>query len=95
MTIKLNRAANQVISKKIWRDKQILRIQEDLNALEDTARDNWNTVGYINRDVLYLAHDYIKSHLNQRDKRVAALKHRIQEIDNLLDERASFSGCLR
>ena len=95
MRIKLNRSANQVIKKKIWRDKQIRDIYADLNSLEDTARDNWTAVGYINRDILYLAHAYIKKHMNIKDKRVVALKDRIQEIDMLLDERASFSSCLR
>ena len=95
MRIKLNRSANQVIRKKIWRDKQIKGIVSDLSELEDTIRDNWTTVGYINRGILYLAHAYIKKHMNLRDKRVAALESWIQELDKLLDERASFSSCLR
>ena len=95
MRIKLNRSANQVIRKKIWRDKQIKGIVSDLSELEDTIRDNWDTIGYINRETLYSAHDYIEKYLNNRDKRVAALKDWIQEIDSLADERASFSSCLR
>ena len=95
MRIKLNRAANLVIRKKVWRDKQIKAIVSDLNKLEDTIRDNWDTIGYVGREVLYSAHDYIEKHLNNRDKRVVALKDWIQEISNLADERASFSSCLR
>ena len=95
MRIKLNRSANQVIKKKIWRDKQLKAIEADLNNLEEIVRDNWTTVGYINRGILYLAHAYIKKHMNLRDKRVAALENWIQELDKLLDERASFSSCLR
>ena len=95
MRIKLNRAANQVIKQKVWRDKQIKAIEADLNNLEDTIRDNWDTIGYVGREVLYSAHDYIKKHMNLRDKRVAALENWIQELDELLDERASFSSCLR
>ena len=52
MRIKLNRAANLVIRKKVWRDKQIKGIVSDLSELEDTIRDNWTTVGYINRGIL-------------------------------------------
>ena len=95
MRIKLNRAANLVIRKKVWRDKQIKAIEADLNRLEDTIRDNWDTIGYVGREVLYSAHDYIEKYLNNRDKRVVALKDWIQEIDNLADERSAFSSCLR
>ena len=95
MRIKLNRSANQVIKKKIWRDKQLKAIEADLNNLEEIIRDNWDTVGYINREALYSAHDYIEKYLNNRDKRVVALKDWIQEINILADERASFSSCLR
>ena len=95
MRIKLNRSANQVIRKKVWRDKQLKAIEADLNRLEDTIRDNWDTIGYVGREVLYSAHDYIEKYLNNRDKRVVALKDWIQEINNLADERASFSSCLR
>ena len=95
MRIKLNRAARKIMEKKIWRDKQIKGIVSDLSELEDTIRDNWTTVGYVNRGILYLAHAYIKKHMNLRDKRVAALENWIQELDKLLDERASFSSCLR
>ena len=95
MRIKLNRAANLVIRKKVWRDKQIKGIEADLNMLEDTIRDNWDTIGHINRGVLYSANDYIEKYLNNRDKRVVALRDWIQEINKLADERASFSSCLR
>ena len=95
MRIKLNRAARKIMKKKIWRDTQIKAIEADLNNLEEIIRDNWTTVGYINRGILYLAHAYIKKHMNLRDKRVAALENWIQEPDKLLDERASFSSCLR
>ena len=95
MRIKLNRSANQVIKKKVWRDKQLKAIEADLNNLEEIIRDNWTTIGYINRGILYLAHAYIKKHMNLRDKRVAALENWIQELDKLLDERTSFSSCLR
>ena len=95
MRIKLNRAANLVIRKKVWRDKQIKAIVADLNRLEDTIRNNWDTIGYIDREVLYLAHDYIEKYLNKRDKKIISLKDWIQEIDNLADERTSFSSCLR
>ena len=95
MRIKLNRAANQVIKQKVWRDNQIKAIEADLNNLEDTIRDNWDTIGYVGREVLYSAHDYVEKYLNKRDKRVATLKDRIQELNELLDERASFSSCLR
>ena len=95
MRIKLNRAANQVIKKKIWRDKQIKNITTDLNRLEDTIRDNWDTIGHINRGVLYSSNDYIDKYLNKRDKKIISLKDWIQEINNLADERASFSSCLR
>lgn len=94
MRIKLNRSANQVIKKKVWRDKQLKAIEADLNNLEEIIRDNWTTIGYIDREVLYTAHDYINKHLNS-DKRALALKDWIQELDELLDERASFSSCLR
>ena len=95
MRIKLNRAANLVIRKKVWRDKQIRNISSDLSRLEDTIRANWESVGYINRDILHLADEYIEKNLNKKDKRVVALKEWIQEINNLADERASFSSCLR
>ena len=95
MRIKLNRAANQVIKKKIWRDNQIKNITTDLNTLEEIIRDNWDTIGYINREVLYSAHEYIDQYLRREDKRVIELIDWIQEIDNLADERASFSSCLR
>ena len=95
MRIKLNRSANQVIRKKVWRDKQIKAIETDLNNLEEIIRDNWETIGYLDRGVLYTAHDYIKKHMNLRDKRVAALENWIQELNDLADERASFSSCLR
>jgi hypothetical protein len=95
MRIKLNRSANQVIRKKIWRDKQIKGIVSDLSELEDTIRDNWTTVGYINTGVLDTVYVYINKYLNNRDKRVVALKDWIQEINILADERASFSSCLR
>ncbi len=88
------RAARKIMEKKIWRDTQIKNITTDLNRLEDTIRANWDTVGYVGRDVLHYAHDYINNHLNS-DKRALALKDWIQELDKLLDERASFSGCLR
>ena len=94
MKIKLNRAANQVIKKKVWRDKQVKAIEADLNFLEDNIRDNWDTIGY-NRDVLYTAHDYIEKHLNNRDKKIISLKDWIQELNDLADERTSFSSCLR
>ena len=89
------RAARKIMEKKIWRDTQIKNITTDLNRLEDTIRANWDTVGYINRGVLYSAHDYINKHMNLRDKRVIELKEWIQEINILADERASFAGCLR
>ena len=95
MRIKLNRAARKIMEKKIWRDNQIKAIEADLNNLEEIIRDNWETIGYLDRGVLYSAHDYIKKHMNLRDKRVAALENWIQELDKLLDERASFSSCLR
>mgnify|MGYP003621356984 CR=1 FL=1 len=95
MRIKLNRSANQVIKKKVWRDKQIKGIEADLSELEDTIRDNWDTIGYVGREVLYSAHDYIKKHMNLRDKRVAALENWRQELNDVADERASFSSCLR
>ena len=95
MRIKLNRSANQVIKKKVWRDKQIKGIESDLNRLEDTIRDNWDTVGYMGRDILHYAHDYIKKHMNLRDKKIISLKDWIQELNDLAEERASFSSCLR
>ena len=94
MRLKLNRSANLVIRKKIWRDKQLKAIEADLNNLEEIIRDNWDTIGYINRGVLYSAHEYINKHLNS-DKRALALKDWIQELNALADERASFSSCLR
>ena len=95
MKIKLNRAANQVIKKKVWRDKQVKAIEADLNFLEDNIRANWDTVGYIDREVLYSAHDYIDNYLNKRDKKIISLKNWIQELNDLADERTSFSSCLR
>ena len=95
MRIKLHRAARKIMEKKIWRDKQIKNITTDLNNLEEIIRDNWDTIGYVDRAVLYSAHDYIEKYLNKRDKRVVALKDWLQEIDNLADERTSFSSCLR
>ena len=89
------RAARKIIEKKIWRDKQLKAIVSDLSALEDTIRDNWETIGYLDRAVLYSAHDYIEKYLNNRDKRVIELLDWIQEINILADERASFSSCLR
>ena len=83
------------MKKKIWRDKQIRNISLDLGRLEDTVRNNWNTIGYINRDILYLADQFIEQKLNKRDKKIISLKDWIQEIDELLDERASFASCLR
>ena len=94
MRIKLNRAANQVIKQKVWRDKQLKAIEADLNNLEEIIRDNWDTIGYLDRAVLYSAHDYINKHLNS-DKRALALKDWIQELNDLADERTSFSSCLR
>ena len=94
MRLKLNRAARKIIEKKIWRDTQIKAIEADLDRLEETIRANWDTVGYVGRDVLHYAHDYINKHLNS-DKRALALKDWIQEINKLADERASFSSCLR
>ena len=95
MKIKLNRAANQVIKKKVWRDKQIRNITIDLSELEDTIRDNWDTIGYLDRGVLYTANDYIDNYLNKRDKKIISLKDWIQELNDLADERTSFSSCLR
>ena len=95
MRIKLHRAARKIIEKKIWRDKQIKGIEADLNNLEEIVRDNWTTIGYLDRGVLYSAHDYIKKHMNLRDKKIIFLKDWIQELDELLDERASLSSCLR
>ena len=89
------RAARKIMEKKIWRDNQIKAIEADLNRLEDTIRDNWDTIGYLDRGVLYSAHDYIEKHMNLRDKKIIFLKDWIQEIDALADERASFSSCLR
>ena len=93
--IKLNRAARKIMEKKIWRDNQIKAIEADLNNLEEIIRANWDTVGYIDREILHYAHDYINNHLNNRDKRVEGLKEWIQEINTLADERAAFSSCLR
>ena len=88
------RAARKIMEKKIWRDSQIKAIEADLNNLEEIIRDNWDTIGYLDRAVLYSAHDYINNHLNS-DKRALALKDWIQELNDLADERASFSSCLR
>ena len=95
MRIKLYRAARKIMEKKIWRDTQIKEIVSDLDRLEETIRDNWDTIGSINRETLYFAHDYIEKYLNNRDKKIINLKNRIQEIDVLADERATFSSCLR
>ena len=95
MRIKLNRAARKIMEKKIWRDKQLKTIEADLNNLEEIIRDNWDTIGYLDRAVLYSAHDYTEKNMNLRDKRVIELKNWVKEIDNLADERASFSSCLR
>ena len=88
-------SAREIIKRKVWRDKQIKKIEGDLNMLEDTIRDNWDTIGYIDREVLCSAYDYIEKYLNNRDKKVVALKEWLQEINTLADERASFSSCLR
>ena len=95
MSIKLNRAARKIMEKKIWRDKHIKGIVSDLNMLEDTIRANWDTVGSVGREVLYSAHEYVEKHLNNRDKKIISLKDWIQELNDLADERASFSSCLR
>ena len=95
MSLKLNRAARKIMEKKIWRDEQLKAIEADLNNLEEIVRDNWTTIGYLVRGVLYSAHDYIKKHMNLRDKKIIFLKDWIQELDELLDERASFASCLR
>ena len=95
MRIKLNRAANQVIKRKVWRDRQIKAIELDLEMLEDTIRDNWDTVGYLNRGVLYSSQAYIEKYLNNRDKKIQKLKDWIQELNDLADERAAFASCLR
>ena len=89
------RSARKIMKRKIWRDTQIKNITTDLNSLEGTIRANWDTVGFVNRAVLYSAHDYIEKNMNLRDKRVIELKNWVKEIDNLADERASFSSCLR
>ena len=95
MRLKLNRAANQVIKQKVWRDKQLKAIEADLNNLEEIIRDNWDTIGYLDRAVLYSAHDYIEKYLNNRDKKIKKLKAWIQELNDLADARTSFSSCLR
>ena len=95
MRIKLHRAARKIMKKKIWRDSQIKAIEADLNNLEEIIRDNWDTIGYLDRGVLYSAEDYINKHMNLRDKRVRELKDWIQELNDLADERASLSSCLR
>ena len=89
------KSAKKVINRKIWRDNQIRNISSDLGSLEDTIRDNWDSWGHIDRGVLYSAHDYIGKYLNKRDKKIISLKDWIQELDELLDERASFASCLR
>ena len=83
------------MEKKIWRDKQLKAIEADLNNLEEIIRDNWDTIGYLDRAVLYSAHDYIEKYLNNRDKKIKKLKAWIQELNDLADERAAFSSCLR
>ena len=70
MRIKLNRAANLVIRKKVWRDKQLKAIETDLNDLEEIIRANWDTIGYIDREALYSANEYIDKYLNKRDKKI-------------------------
>ena len=95
MRIKLNRAANLVIRKKVWRDKQLKAIEADLNNLEEIIRDNWETIGYLDRGVLYSAEEYINQYLRGEDKRVVALKDWLQELNDLADERAAFASCLR
>ena len=95
MRIKLYRASRKIMEKKIWRDKQLKAIEADLNDLEEIIRDNWDTIGYLDRAVLYSAHDYIDKYLNKRDKKIISLKDWIQEINVLADERTTFSGCLR
>lgn len=89
------RAARKIMGKKIWRDSQIKNITTDLNRLEETIRANWDTVGYINKETLYSAEDYINKHMNIRDKKIIFLKDWIQEINILDDERAAFASCLR
>ena len=89
------RAARKIIKKKIWRDTQIKAIVSDVDRLEETIRNNWDTIGYINKEALYSANDYIDKYLNKRDKKIVALKDWIESIDILADERASFSSCLR
>ena len=88
------RAARKIMEKKVWRDKQLKAIEADLNGLEEIIRDNWDTIGYLDRAVLHSANDYINKHLNS-DKRALALKDWIQELNELADERTSFSSCLR
>ena len=88
-------AARKIMKKKIWRDKQIKAIEADLDRLEETIRDNWETIGYLDRGVLYSAEDYINKHMNLRDKKIIFLKDWIQEINILADERAAFASCLR
>ena len=88
------RAAKKIIKKKIWRDNQIKAIEVALQNMEDTIRANWATVGSINTGALATANAYIDKNL-KRDKRALSLKEWIQELDNLADERASFSSCLR
>ena len=93
---KLNayRAARKIMKKKIWRDSQIKNITTDLNNLEEIIRDNWETIGYLDRGVLYSAEEYINKYLSN-DKRALALKDWIQELNDLADERAAFASCLR
>ena len=88
-------AARKIMKKKIWRDTQIKAIEADLNKLEDTIRDNWETIGYLSKETLYVAHDYIIEKMNLRDKRIVSLMDWIQELNDLADERASFSSCIR
>ena len=94
---KLNayRAARKIMKKKIWRDSQIKNITTDLNNLEEIIRDNWETIGYLDRGVLYSAEEYINNHLNLRDKKIISLKDWLQELNDLADERAAFASCLR
>ena len=88
-------AARKIMMKKVWRDSQIKAIEADLDRLEETVRANWDTVGYINKETLYSAEDYINKHMNLRDKKIISLKDWIQEINILADERAAFASCLR
>ena len=89
------RAARKIIKRKVWRDNQITAIVSDLNNLEEIIRGNWDTIGYLDRGLLWGAEDYINKHMNLRDKKIIFLKDWIQEINILDDERAAFASCLR